>query len=137
MRNAEFLSQWHKAVVEKDYDILDTLLADDVEFHSPTLWHPKQGKDITKYILMMISQIFQEFEYHREFELDKDLGLEFSAKVDGKAVKGIDLIHLNQEGKIDHFEVMIRPLNTLQLIFEKMTAELQAAGFLPKRETSS
>lgn len=132
MNNAEFLQQWHKAVVDKDYDILDDLLADDVEFHSPTLWKPKPGKDITKYILMMISQIFQDFQYHREFELDDNFGLEFSATVDGKAIKGIDLIRLNDVGKIDHFEVMIRPLNGLQLIFEKMTAELQAAGFIPK-----
>lgn len=132
MSNTEFLTQWHKAVVGKDYDILDNLLADEVEFHSPTLWKPKEGKDVTKYILMMISQIFSDFEYHREFELEDNFGLEFSAKVDGKAVKGIDLIRLNDEGKIIHFEVMIRPLNTLQLIFEKMTAELQAAGFLPK-----
>lgn len=132
MSNPEFLSQWHKAVVDKDYDILDDLLAENVEFHSPTLWKPKEGKDITKYILMMISQFFEDFEYHRQFELDNSFGLEFSAKVEGKALKGIDLIRLNDEGKIEHFEVMIRPLNTLNLIFEKMTAELQAAGFLPK-----
>ncbi len=132
MSNAEFLSQWHKAVVDKDYDILDDLLAENVEFHSPTLWKPKEGKDITKYILMVISQLFEDFKYHRQFELDSSFGLEFSAKVEGKALKGIDLIRLNDEGKIEHFEVMIRPLNTLNLIFEKMTAELQAAGFLPK-----
>jgi hypothetical protein len=131
MINTEFLTQWHKAVIDKDYDVLDDLLADEVEFHSPTLWKPKEGKDVTKYILMMISQIFEDFEYHREFELKDNFGLEFSAKVDGKGVKGIDLIRLNNEGKIIHFEVMIRPLNTLQLIFEKMTAELQKAGFLP------
>ncbi|GAA5316683.1 MAG: nuclear transport factor 2 family protein [Candidatus Pelagadaptatus aseana] len=132
MDTPTFLEQWHKVVFERDMETLSELLADDVEFHSPTLWKPKQGKEIAHYILQMIIQIFEDFEYHREFQDGDSVALEFSAKVEGNNLKGIDLIRLNDEGKIVHFEVLIRPLNTLQLIFEKMTAELQKAGFLPK-----
>ena len=53
-------------------------------------------------------------------------------KVDDKKVKGIDLIRWNDEGQIVHFEVMMRPINGLQLMFEKMPEHLLQAGFLPK-----
>jgi len=51
--------------------------------------------------------------------------------VGDKSIKGIDLIRFNDEGKIIHFEVMMRPINGLQLMFEKMTQHLKDAGFIP------
>lgn len=125
------LQRWHKVVFEKDFDLLNELLDENVEFHSPTLWKPKLGRDVTAYILQMITAMFEDFEYHREWISEDSLALEFSANIEGKNLKGIDLIRWNDEGKIIHFEVMLRPLNTLQLVFEKMTKHLQDAGFLP------
>ena len=126
------LDLWHKAVIDKDTSILRDLLDENVEFHSPTLWQPKIGRDVTHYILQTVSEIFQDFEYHREWVDGNNFALEFSARIDDKKIKGIDLIRWNDEGKIVHFEVMLRPLNGLNLMFEKMTAKLQEAGFLPK-----
>jgi len=126
------LERWHAVVLNKDMTTLSELLADDVEFHSPTVWKPKIGKDVTQYILQMIIDIFEDFEYQREWIDGNNFALEFSAKVDGKNIKGIDLIHWNDEGKIIHFEVMLRPLNGLQLVLDKMTKRLQDAGFVPK-----
>ena len=125
------LERWHAVVLNKDMTTLSELLADDVEFHSPTVWKPKIGKDVTQYILQMIIDIFEDFEYQREWIDGNNFALEFSAKVDGKNMKGIDLIRWNDEGKIIHFEVMLRPINGLQLVLEKMTKRLQDAGFLP------
>jgi len=130
------LEKWHNVVFERDMKTLSKILHDDVEFHSPTLWKPKVGRPITQYILQMVIDIFEDFEYHRQWVNETkdgiDMALEFSATVDGKNLKGIDLIHWNSEGQIVHFEVMIRPMNGLQMMFEKMTAKLQKAGFLPK-----
>lgn len=125
------LEKWHKVVYEKDFDLLNEILDENVEFHSPTLWKPKLGRDVTAYILKMIIDIFEDFEYKRQWINEDSLALEFAATVDGKNLKGIDLIRWDEEGKIVHFEVMLRPLNTLNLVFEKMTKRLQDAGFLP------
>jgi len=130
--NNKNLELWHKVVLEKNYDLLQGLLDENVEFHSPTVWKPKLGRDITAYILEMITDIFEDFQYHRQWIDGDNFALEFSAKVDGKNLKGIDLIRWNDEGKIVHFEVMLRPINTLQLVFEKMTQRLRDAGFIPK-----
>ena len=126
------LERWHSVVFNQDMATLSELLADDVEFHSPTVWKPKVGKDVTQYILQIIIDIFEDFEYQRQWTDENSFALEFSAKVDGKNLKGIDLIRWNDEGKIIHFEVMLRPINGLQLVLEKMTKRLQDAGFLPK-----
>jgi len=130
--NNKNLELWHKVVLEKNYDLLQDLLDENVEFHSPTVWKPKLGRDVTAYILEMITDIFEDFQYHRQWIDGDNFALEFSAKVDGKNLKGIDLIRWNDEGKIVHFEVMLRPINTLQLVFEKMTQRLRDAGFIPK-----
>lgn len=126
------LDKWHQVIANKDMKLLREILHPDVEFHSPTLWEPKKGRDITQYILKMVIDIFQDFEYQREWVDGNNLALEFSARVDDKQVKGIDLIRWNDEGQIVHFEVMMRPINGLQLMFEKMTEHLRQAGFLPK-----
>lgn len=129
--NQEKLDIWHKIIFEKDFDLLNDLLAEDVEFHSPTVWAPKKGREVTAYILQMVSGIFEDFKYHREWIDGDSFALEFSAMVGDKSIKGIDLIRFNDEGKIIHFEVMMRPINGLQLMFEKMTQHLRDAGFIP------
>ncbi len=126
------LQQWHRVVSDKDFKLLHDILADDVEFHSPTVWQPKQGKQITAYILKTVIGIFENFTYHRQFINNDSVALEFSAKVGDKKIKGMDLIHWNDKGQIDHFEVLIRPLNGLKLMLELMTEELQKAGFVGK-----
>lgn len=129
--NQETLDTWHTIIFDKNFDLLNDLLAEDVEFHSPTVWAPKKGRDITAYILQMVSGIFEDFTYHREWIDGDSFALEFSAMVGDKRIKGIDLIRFNDEGKIIHFEVMMRPINGLQLMFEKMTQHLKDAGFIP------
>ena len=41
---ADGLAKWHRFVSEKDEQALAEALADDVLFHSPVLWKPKEGK---------------------------------------------------------------------------------------------
>jgi hypothetical protein len=56
------------------------------------------------------------------------MALEFSAKVGDRNVKGVDLIKWNQEGKIIHFEVAMRPLRGVQALFEEMNSRFEKAG---------
>lgn len=127
--NKTNLDRWHQAVFEKDMELLSELLDDKVEFHSPTVWRPKAGKQVTQFILMTVLEVLQDFHYHREWIDGDDMALEFSARVRDMNVKGLDLIKWNDEGRIVHFEVLIRPLNGLQAVFEEMNARVKKAGF--------
>lgn len=82
-------------------------------------------------ILNTVMKVFTEFEYHRQLASEDGLNvvLEFSAVVDGKSLKGIDLIRFDEAGLIVDFEVMVRPFNALQALGAEMGARL--AAYLP------
>lgn len=106
---------------------MQSLLADDVVFTSPVAFKPYAGKPITAAILWGVFQVFQDFRYIREFN-DPENGLhalEFEAGVEGApgvTVNGCDFLHTNEDGLIDEFKVMVRPLSAAQALANAMGA---------------
>lgn len=121
------LSLWHKFVETGDAAILDKLLAENVRFHSPFVWKPKEGKVMTIKILTTVTQVFKDFRYVREILDENNWALEFEAKIGELNLRGVDLIQLNDEGKIIDFEVMVRPANALQALGMEMGRRLENA----------
>ena len=64
--------------------------------------------------------------YVREINDGEDHALVFEAAVDGKKITGCDFIHVNAEGKIDDFMVMVRPLSAAQALSAAMGAQFAA-----------
>jgi ketosteroid isomerase-like protein len=91
------LHTWHELVRTRDARGLDTLLADDVVFHSPVVHTPQVGKAITARYLAAAFHVFfnESFRYVREIVGPRDAALEFQVEIDGIAVNGIDLIAWN------------------------------------------
>ena len=50
--------------------------------------------------------------------------LEFSAKSNGKELKGFDMICSDDKGKVVDFEVMVRPVSGLQALGDEMGKHL-------------
>jgi hypothetical protein len=122
----EQLILWHRFVETRDAEILGELLAENVRFHSPFVWKPKDGKAITTLILMTVTQVFQDFRYVREILQDNNWALEFEARIGELTLRGVDLIQLGDDGKIIDFEVMVRPANALQALGAEMGRRLEA-----------
>jgi len=51
--------------------------------------------------------------------------LEFETTVDDKYVNGVDIIRINDQGKIVEFRVMIRPLQAVNAVHAQMRSMLQ------------
>lgn len=119
------LKLWHKFVETQDATILNGILADNVQFHSPFVWKPKDGKAITTVILTTVTQVFKEFRYVREILDKNNLALEFEAKIGELTLRGVDLIQINEDGQIIDFEVMVRPANALQALGMEMSKRLE------------
>jgi SnoaL-like domain len=119
---------WHELVRTRNVKGLDTLLAEDVVFHSPVVHTPQVGKALTARYLAAAFQVFfnESFRYVREIVGARDAALEFQVEIEGIAVNGIDLIRWNEAGRIVEFKVMIRPLKAINLIHQQMAAMLQA-----------
>lgn len=122
------LEIWHQIVEERDWNLLQKILADEVEFHSPFVWKPKVGRGITAFILQNVTDIFEHFTYHREWSQDGEMALEFSAEINGLQIKGIDLIKFNSQNQIEKFEVMLRPANALMIVGQEMSSRIKKAG---------
>lgn len=121
------LHTWHELVRTRNAQGLDTLLADEVVFHSPVVHAPQVGKGIAARYLTAAFHVFfnESFRYVREIVGPYDAALEFQVEIDGIAVNGIDLIKWNDAGRIVEFKVLIRPLKAINLIHQKMAALLQ------------
>ena len=126
------IKRWHEMLDTKDMSILNELLAEDVVFRSPVAFNPYSGKQVVFFILTNVIQVFENFTYHREFYTEDGLSvvLEFSANVNEKKLKGIDMIRFNENGQIVDFEVMIRPKSGLEVLAVQMGQRM--AAFMPK-----
>jgi len=124
------LNAWHRLVEERDPAGLDALLSDVAVFHSPIVHKPQVGKTLAMAYLRAAFQIFFDpsFRYVREAVGERDAVLEFEVEIDGIAVNGVDMIHWDEQGRIDDFKVMVRPLKAINLIHQKMAALLQASA---------
>lgn len=55
------IARWHAVVASKDQDALDSLLAEDVVFHSPVVHSLQVGKSITtKYLTAAMAVFFNK-----------------------------------------------------------------------------
>ncbi|ORI27230.1 nuclear transport factor 2 family protein [Rhodococcus sp. 1168] len=113
------------AVESGDHSAVETLLAEDVRFTSPVAFKPYDGKAITSAILRGVLRVFENFRYTKTIESvdGRDHALVFEATVDGKKMNGCDFLHLDENGLIDDFVVMVRPLSAAIALSEAMGAQ--------------
>ena len=136
------LENWHKQLRGEFPGGLDALLADDVVFHSPIVFTPQRGKEITKLYLNAAYNTFggdagevatpapasdtsKGFRYTKQVLSGRTAVLEFETEMDGKYVNGVDMITCNDAGEIVEFKVMIRPLQAVNIVHAQMAAMLK------------
>ena len=111
------------------FDSIGEFFADDVVFRSPIAHRPYQGRDALSVILTAVSRVFEDFTYEREIKdaAGGDHALIFNARVGDLAIQGCDFLHYNDEGLIDQFTVMLRPLKAVLAFEERMRVEFARA----------
>jgi hypothetical protein len=122
------IATWHRLVRTRDASGLDALLAEDAVFHSPVVHTPQRGRKLSSLYLSAAFHVFfnPSFRYVREIVGPSDGMLEFETEIDGIFVNGVDLIRWNESGQIVEFKVMLRPLQAINLIHQRMAAMLQS-----------
>lgn len=123
---AASLQRWHQFIASQDLSRLPELLHPEAVFRSPMAHTPYPGAQAVNLILNTVLQVFEDFAYHRELASDDGLNvvLEFSARVGGRDLKGIDMIRFDEQGLIREFEVMVRPMSGLAALGEEMGRRL-------------
>lgn len=143
------LNVWHE-FLHGDRSALDRMLADDVVLHSPVLFRPVHGKELVTMYLVGASMTFVgdapsgaaadpapvstadptaewdgRFRYIRTVVGDHDAVLEFETTMGGKYVNGVDMVKVDDAGKIIDFKVMVRPRQALETVQAMMGAALE------------
>lgn len=124
------IQQWHHMLQQRDFSILNQLLADDVVFWSPVVHRPQQGKFMTTLYLTAAYQVLfnTSFRYVREVVGAHDAVLEFEVEIDGLLINGVDMMRWNDAGQIIDFKVMVRPLKAMNLLHQKMAEMLSKSS---------
>ena len=123
---ANTLKIWHNILERNAMEELDPILADNIVFRSPVAHTPYPGRTPIKIMLKNVNTVFKDFTYYRTLTTDDGMSvvLEFSARIDDKQVKGIDFLRFIADGKIEEFEVMLRPLSGLNALAKNMGEKL-------------
>ena len=119
---------FRKAVEEHDEAAVQALLAEDVVFTSPVAFKPYVGKPMTAALLRGVLRVFEDFRYVREIHdgNGRDHALVFETGISGAPgvkITGCDFLHFNDDGLIDDFMVMVRPLSGAKALSEAMGAQ--------------
>jgi hypothetical protein len=117
------------AIESRNHESVIALLAEDVVFRSPVVFQPYQGRDTLAAILLGVSRVFEDFHYEREIGSadSRDHALVFKARIGDRQVHGCDFLHTDENGLIDDFSVMVRPLSAALALAKAMKVQLEAA----------
>jgi hypothetical protein len=128
------MHEFRAAVEAQDLDAMTATLADDVVFHSPFAFRPFVGRDSVSGVLLGVMNTFEDFSYSDELENGDVTTLIFNARVGDKKVQGLDLLRLNEDGKVSELTVMLRPASALMAMGEAMAPKVEglAKGAAPK-----
>ena len=115
-----------EAVLAGDHDAALATLAEDVEFRSPAVHKPYQGRETVQGILRLVATVFENFRYTSEWRDGRTTILFFEANVGDRELQGVDILEENEAGKVARFTVMIRPLSGLQAVAATMSERLES-----------
>ena len=123
---ATALDKWHGYVKSHDHKALWDLLHPDAVFESPVVHTPQRGRDITFKYLWSAEKVLggPGFAYVGEWRSERGAVLEFENEIDGIRINGVDIISFDDEGRITHFKVMVRPLKAMNLLHSLMGEQL-------------
>jgi len=121
-------ARFRLAVETLDIEAAGELLAAGIVFHSPVTFHPFVGRETVTRLLGLVGQIFEDFRYTDELVLDGAHALIFRASVAGREIEGMDLLRFDEEGLIEDFTVMLRPLSGLVPFAQAMGEQVAQAG---------
>jgi hypothetical protein len=130
---AENLSRWHAHVKSPDHQALWDMLHPDAVFESPVVHTPQMGRDIVFKYLASADKVLggEGFTYTGEWLNDRSAILEFQNVINGIKVNGIDMITWDEDGRIVHFKVMVRPLKAINMVHQMMGEMLQKMAGQP------
>ncbi|MGQ4716951.1 nuclear transport factor 2 family protein [Streptomyces anulatus] len=135
------VDRFRAAVDRRDLGALDDLFTEDIRLYSPVKFTPFEGRPMVLGLFGVLLRTFEDFRYVGELAGASRTSADgteapsavllFRATVGGREIHGIDLLHLDDVGRIKEFTVMVRPQSAVQALGEAVLAGLAADGLVP------
>lgn len=133
--------RFRAAVDRRDLAALDDLFTEDIRLYSPVKFTPFEGKPMVLGLFGVLLRTFEDFRYIGRYTGTAQTSTDstsaasavllFRARVGGKEIHGIDLLHFDDDGRIKEFTVMVRPQSAVHALGEAVLAGLVADGLVP------
>ncbi|GAA1666943.1 nuclear transport factor 2 family protein [Streptomyces yatensis] len=133
--------RFRAAVDDKDLTALDDLFTEDIRLYSPVKFTPFEGKPMVLGLFGVLLRTFEDFRYVGDYTGTAQTSADgtsapsavllFRARVGDKEIHGIDLLHLDDDGRIKEFTVMVRPQSAVHALGEAVLSGLVEDGLAP------
>lgn len=120
-------STFRAAVESKDFERVLNAMAPDVQFRSPAVFTPFEGRESVGALLRIVADVLgPELVYQWQVrEGDREV-LCFTSRVGNRDIEGVDLLRYDDDGLVSELVVMMRPASALIAIRDAVTARSQA-----------
>jgi hypothetical protein len=115
------------AIEAADDEAALATLSPGVVFRSPAVHKAYEGRDTVAALLRLVAQTFENFRYTHEWRDGDTTILFFEANVGNRDLQGVDILEHGDDGLVERFTVMVRPLSGLQALAGAVAARLDAA----------
>lgn len=120
-------THFRRAVEARDLDGMMACLAPEVRLFSPVSFKPFEGSDAVRQLFGILLQVFEDFTYVDELSGDGVEALLFTARIGDRTVEGIDILRFGEDGLVETFTVMVRPMSALAALAEAVGSRLASA----------
>jgi hypothetical protein len=111
--NTSVLDLYLEAVRDNDQGKLAASLAGDIVMHGPLVIEPITGRDQVAPVLGLAFGSVNGFRFGEILSAPGQYAIAFTGKIRGEDIEGMELLHLDPQGKIDSFTAFVRPLAAL------------------------
>jgi SnoaL-like protein len=106
---------FRRAVEALDLEATMATFSSSLVMHSPVRDEPLHGKESMAPLFASLLRVFEDLRFVGSYRSVADGAelLHFRWRLGDQEVEGVDLLHFDDEGLIDEYTVMIRPLSAL------------------------
>src|SRR5437588_7970142 len=98
------------AFVGHDREAIDAALTDDVTLRSPIISTPFEGRAEVMHVLGVVRDCFDELRLVDELNAGDTVVLGFHARIGRQQLRGVDVLRLDDRGRVRELSIHVRPL---------------------------
>jgi hypothetical protein len=108
------------ALEANDLDGVAATLAEEAVLHSPVFFRGIEGRESVVQALFLVAHLIDDVEFINEIRDQSTVLLRFTARVGELDLEGVDLLTLDEDGKIVDLTVFMRPYSAATAFREGM-----------------